>query len=70
MDITVEAIYEHGVLKPTRPLALPEFERVLVTVQPVSTFVAATFGLLGGKVDASTVEQVAMGPEFDVLERP
>ena len=33
----VEAIYEGGVLKPTRALALHEGERVLVNVQPVET---------------------------------
>lgn len=35
MGITVEAIYESGVLKPLKPLdMLQEHERVRITVQP------------------------------------
>ena len=33
MPITVEAVYENGVLKPDRLLPLKEKERVQVTVQ-------------------------------------
>jgi predicted DNA-binding antitoxin AbrB/MazE fold protein len=33
MTLTVEAVYENGVLKPDRPLPLREQERVQVTVQ-------------------------------------
>lgn len=34
MAITVEAVYENGVLKPTEPLPLKEHERVSVTLEP------------------------------------
>ncbi len=34
MPLTVEAIYENGVLKPTQPLPLREHEKVRVTVEP------------------------------------
>jgi predicted DNA-binding antitoxin AbrB/MazE fold protein len=34
MSITVEAIYENGVLKPAQPLPLREHEKVQVTVEP------------------------------------
>jgi predicted DNA-binding antitoxin AbrB/MazE fold protein len=33
MPITVEAVYENGVLKPTQPLPFKEHERVSITVQ-------------------------------------
>ena len=33
MAITVEAVYEDGVLKPAQPLPLKEHEKVSVTVQ-------------------------------------
>jgi predicted DNA-binding antitoxin AbrB/MazE fold protein len=35
MTITVEATYEHGVLKPKPPLALAEGTQVRLTVSPV-----------------------------------
>lgn len=35
MALTVEAVYENGVLKPAGPLPLKEHEKVRVTVEPV-----------------------------------
>jgi predicted DNA-binding antitoxin AbrB/MazE fold protein len=32
----VEAVYEHGVLRPLEPLALAEFQRVQLTISEVS----------------------------------
>jgi predicted DNA-binding antitoxin AbrB/MazE fold protein len=34
MTLTVEAIYENGVLKPATPLPLKEQEKVLITIEP------------------------------------
>ncbi len=34
MTLTIEAIYENGVLKPLQPLPLQEHEKVRVTVEP------------------------------------
>ena len=34
MSITIEAIYENGVLRPTRPLPLKEQEIVRITIEP------------------------------------
>ena len=34
MPLTVEAVYENGVLKPAQPLPLKEHEQVRVTVEP------------------------------------
>ena len=34
MSITVEAVYENGVLKPSEPLPFKEHERVSITVEP------------------------------------
>jgi predicted DNA-binding antitoxin AbrB/MazE fold protein len=41
MDLTVEAIYEDGVLKPTQPIALPEGTHVSVVITPTETPSAA-----------------------------
>lgn len=35
--LTIEAIYERGVLRPLRPLELPEHTRVRLTVEPTPT---------------------------------
>jgi hypothetical protein len=41
MPITVEAVYENGVLKPAQPLGLQEHERVQLTVQTSADLQAA-----------------------------
>ena len=34
MTLTIEAIYENGVLKPGQPLPLKEHETVRITIEP------------------------------------
>ena len=34
MSITVEAVYENGVLKPAQPLPFKEHEKVSISVEP------------------------------------
>ncbi len=70
MSMVVEATYENGVLKPERPLPLAEHEKVQVTVHTAVSRVRATFGLLGWKGDAETVQCVALDPEFGSEECP
>ena len=74
MPITIEAVYEGGVLKPDRALPLNEREKVRVTIEHDADWrvgrVRATAGLLGWKGDAETVEQIALGPDFDVDAAP
>lgn len=74
----ISATYENGVLKPERPLPLTEHQRVEVAVRLLvqdgsceeSTVdpVRASFGMLGWKGDAETVERIAMDPEFGIHE--
>jgi predicted DNA-binding antitoxin AbrB/MazE fold protein len=79
MTLTVEAIYENGVLKPTRALPLKEHEKVQITVQSAScetqappdeaeTAVRRSYGLLGWTGDLGTLLQVSLGAEFDPQE--
>ena len=44
MTLTVEAVYENGVLKPIQPLPLKEHERVQVTIQPTTSRARLTAG--------------------------
>ncbi len=37
MTLTIQAVYEGGILRPTRPLALPEGQTVDVTIVPASS---------------------------------
>jgi predicted DNA-binding antitoxin AbrB/MazE fold protein len=66
MGITVEAIYEAGVLKPLEPLdTLREHERVKITVLP--TGVASKQRHERIKIDPSVAHEIADSPENDLL---
>ncbi len=74
MSITVEAIYENGVLKLNQPLPLQEHAQVQVTVHvPVAVqqaleAVQQGYGLLRWTGDAETLRRVAEDDEFGILE--
>jgi len=68
MSITVEAIYENGMLKQEQPLPLREHEKVRVTVQTNTSWVEETYGILGWKGDPEELRRLALSPELDVEE--
>jgi predicted DNA-binding antitoxin AbrB/MazE fold protein len=65
MTITVEAVYENGVLKPKQPLPLQEHEKVQVIAQEASSWVQETYGICGWKGSAEEAERFATDPELD-----
>ena len=70
MTLTVEAIYENGVLKPTQPLPLKEHEKVTVTVASAMSVARQTAGMVPWSGDAETLERLTRDPEFGILESP
>ncbi len=46
MPLTVEAVYENGVLKPTEPLPFKVHEKVTVTVHPTISLARQTAGMV------------------------
>jgi len=70
MTITVEAIYENGVLKPKEPLPLKEHEQVQITVQSHVSKLADLYGIMGWTGDHETLERIALDPEFLLEESP
>jgi predicted DNA-binding antitoxin AbrB/MazE fold protein len=70
MPLTVDAIYENGVLKPTQPLPLQEHEKVRVTIQAAINWVQGTYGICGWKGSAAEAERFATDPELDFPPPP
>lgn len=70
MAITVEAIYENGMFKPTQPLPLQEHERVQITIQPKRNWVQKTYGICGWKGSAEEAERFATDPDLDFPPPP
>jgi predicted DNA-binding antitoxin AbrB/MazE fold protein len=68
MIITIEAIYENGVLRPTRPLPLKEQEVVRITIEPELSWAERPAGLLQWKGDPELLQRIAEGDEFSILE--
>ena len=64
MAITVEAIYENGVLKPAQPLPLQEHEKVRVTVHTGVSRARQTAGLMGWTGSAELADRFALDPEL------
>src|SRR5206468_709598 len=65
MTLTVEAIYENGVLRPTQPLLLKEHAQVRVTIRPASNWVRETYGICGWKGSTAEADRFASDPELD-----
>jgi len=70
MTLTIEAIYENGVLKPVQPLALKEHERVQLTAHTASNWVSETAGMIKGTGDDATLRRLAEDVELDPQEHP
>jgi predicted DNA-binding antitoxin AbrB/MazE fold protein len=70
MPITVEAIYENGVLKPAQPLPLQEHQKVRITVEPRTNWVQETYGICGWKGNPEALRHLALDPEFEPEEDP
>jgi predicted DNA-binding antitoxin AbrB/MazE fold protein len=65
MTLTVEAVYENGVLKLTQPLPLREREKVQVTVLTQPSVAQQTYGMLGWKGSAEAFDQLLLESELD-----
>ncbi len=70
MTLTVEAIYENGVLKPAQPLPLQEHVRVHLTIHAGSSPLVDAYGLMGWTGGAETLERIALDSEFLPEEGP
>lgn len=71
MSITVEAVYENGVLKPKSPLPLRELEQVRITVEPQGeTRAERTAGMMGFKGTVEEADYFALDPELDFPPPP
>ena len=68
MSITVEAIYEDGVLKPVRALPLLEHQKVEITVKAAASRVRQSAGLMGWTGSQDDADFIATSPELDPQE--
>jgi predicted DNA-binding antitoxin AbrB/MazE fold protein len=70
MTITVEAVYENGVLKLDQPLPFQDQDRVQVTVQLKRSAARESAGMLPWHGDWDTLRRVAEDDEFGIMESP
>jgi predicted DNA-binding antitoxin AbrB/MazE fold protein len=63
MTITIDAVYEGGVLKPAEPLPLSEHEKVSVTIESASGWVERTKGMLKWPGDPEELRRFLDAPD-------
>ncbi len=68
MAITVEAIYENGVLKPTEPLPWKEGERLRITVSSLDSPILKAYGIMGWKGTSEELDRLLAEIEADEEE--
>jgi predicted DNA-binding antitoxin AbrB/MazE fold protein len=64
MAITIEAVYENGVLKPLGTLYLREHQQVKITVEEPVDWVYRTRGIIPCS-DHALIEWAAMDPDLE-----
>lgn len=76
MPLTIDAVYENGVLKPSQTLPLRENEQVRLTihtaieVRSALDAVERSYGLIHWSGDSETLRRIAEDDEFGILESP
>jgi predicted DNA-binding antitoxin AbrB/MazE fold protein len=65
MTLTIDAIYENGVLKPIQPLPLKEHEIVQITLHQRVSKLADAYGIMGFKGTAEEADYFALNPDLD-----
>ena len=68
MTLTIEAIYENGVLKPAQPLPLKEHETVRITIEPQLSWAERTAGMLKWTGDFEDLRRIVEDDEFGIRE--
>lgn len=70
MNLTVQAVYEDGILKPRERLPLQEHEQVTVTIESLTSVARQTAGMVPWTGDVETLERLVRDPEFGIMESP
>jgi predicted DNA-binding antitoxin AbrB/MazE fold protein len=60
MAITIEAVYENGVLRPAQPLPWKDGERVRVAVTSLDSPLLKAYGIMGFSGTAAEAEYLAL----------
>jgi predicted DNA-binding antitoxin AbrB/MazE fold protein len=70
MALTIETVYENGVLKPNQPLPLREHEKVQITIVGARSWAKQTAGMLRWNGDPEILRRLIEDPEFGIMESP
>jgi len=70
MAITIEAIYENGVLKPSAPLPWKEGERVRLEVSSLDSPLLKAYGIMGWKGTSEELDRLLAEIDLDEDEVP
>jgi predicted DNA-binding antitoxin AbrB/MazE fold protein len=70
MEYDIEATVVNGMLKPDQALSLADGQKIRVTIHAGTSRIRQSQGLMGFSGDPKIVEQLALDPEFGLMEAP
>ena len=70
MAITVEAVYENGVLKPSEPLPWKDGAKVRIAVSSLDSPILKAYGIMGWKGTSEELDRLLAEIESDENEVP
>jgi predicted DNA-binding antitoxin AbrB/MazE fold protein len=70
MAITVEAVYENGILKPSEPLPWKDGQKVRVVVSSLDSPLLKAYGIMGWKGSSEELDRLLSEIEFDEDDLP
>ena len=69
MAVTVEAVYENGVLKPSEPLPWKDGERVRIDVSSLDSPLLKAYGIMGWQGSSEELDRLLAEIELDEDEQ-
>ena len=70
MAITVDAIYENGVLRPSEPLPWKDGDKVRIAVSSVDSPILKAYGIMGWRGTGAELDRLLAEIESDEDEVP
>ena len=70
MSISVEAIYQNGILRPLQPLPYPDGEKVSIDVRSLESPLLKAYGIMGWKGTSEELDRLLAEIESDEDDLP
>jgi len=70
MTITIDAVFENGILRPLKPPPVPDGQRVRLTLEAIPSLTQQTAGMVKWTGDSEELQRFMEDPQFDLENCP